>query len=380
MFEVIGRGRVRAVRDGVVEVRLPLARVGAGVAIDTPDRTIGGRIEAIAGEVAIVAPFGSIDGVRAGSAVRGDPRALQFDAQPPPAAQRAAIDALLWTSVRAIDGLLTVGRGARIGIFGPPGTGKSSLLRAIVSNAAADAVVVAAVGERGREAREWQEAGSARTTIVCATGDRPAARRVRAAHEAFARADGLRSRGLHVLLLFDSLARYAGALRELAVAQGQPVGRGGFPASVFARLARTIEIAGATRAGSVTLIATVLDDDDARDPIGEAARSLLDGHVVLSRHLAQSGHFPAIDVLASVSRTMAPVTSAAHGADASLVREALAWLERTRDARSLGLSVADARGERILAARERIQAFLRQDDRPAAGVAADLHLLAELLR
>ena len=173
-----------------------------------------------------------------------------------------------------------------------------------MSGCTADAVVVGLCGERGREAQRWIERRDARTTVVCSTSDRPAKERIACVEVAFAHADALRDRGLHVAFVLDSLARFAAALRETATARGESVGRGGYPASVFAQLARFVEIAGPLRGGSITLIATVLSDGDDRDPVSDAARSLLDGHLQLSPRLAAAGRFPAIDVPASASRTM----------------------------------------------------------------------------
>jgi type III secretion protein N (ATPase) len=364
-----------------VRARIPLAAVGEGVTIAASGRTIAGRIEAISDGIAIVVPFDALEGIAVGTPISIDPGAPDR-CVPPDVAQRAPIDRPMWTGVRTIDGLRTIGRGARVGIFGAPGTGKSSLLRAIVANACIDAVVIAAVGERGREAQEWLECVDERTSIAYATSDRPAAQRVRVADEAFARAHHLRRRGLHVLVLFDSLARYAGALRELGVAAGEGLGRGGFPASVFARLACLLEVAGATHEGSISVIATVLDDGDARDPISDAARSLLDGHIALSPALARAGHFPAIDVPASASRTMQAVTTSPHRADAAVLREALAWLERTQDARSLGLPTVDEPGSRFLAGQEALETFVRQDDQasPPSATLVALRQTADILR
>ena len=270
-----------------------------------------------------------------------------------------------WTGVRAIDGLLTFGRGARIGIFGGPGAGKSTLLESIVEGCTADAVVIGLVGERGREAQRWIAALDHRTTVICATSDRAAAERARAAWVAAAAASALRRQGLHVLFVLDSLARVATAWRELALGAGESIGRGGFPPSVFADLARFIEVAGPTKRGSVTLVATVLDDGDERDPVSDAARSLLDGHVTLADRIAQRGRFPAIDVPASTSRTMPLVTGAVQNAAAQTVRSALALLERIEDARRLGIDPTDSLARRAIAAEEHLEAFLRQDRHPS---------------
>jgi type III secretion protein N (ATPase) len=280
-----------------------------------------------------------------------------------PAARRAIVEPL-WTGVRCIDALLTIGRGARFGIFGAPGAGKSSLLETIVRGARADAIAIGLVGERGREAARWIAARDERTTVICATSDRPAQDRVRAAELLMAHACALAARGLHVLAVLDSLARYANALRELGAGSGESVGRGGYPPSVFARTAHLVERAGAFYAGSVTLIATVLNDGDDRDPVSENARSLLDGHLQLSPQLAQAARFPAIDVLASASRTMDPVTSAEHRRAASLVRAALARLERCEDVRSLGIDPADPQTKVAIAAEGAIERLLRQGPQP----------------
>ena len=296
-------------------------------------------------------------------------------------AQRRALDLPLWTGVRVIDGLLTFAKGARVGIFGPPGAGKSTLLQTIARNCDADAVVIGLVGERGREAQLWREALPPHATLVCATSDRAPGLRVAAAHVALAQAANLRDRGLDVLLVLDSLARYAAALRELAISRDEPLGRGGYPPSVFAQIARYLEVAGALRDGSISLFATVLSDGDERDPVSDAARSLLDGHFQLSEKLAARNHFPAIDVLASASRTMRDVCTAQHWDDASLVRRALFALSRTEDARSLGLACDEATS-RAAAAEPALEAFLTQSgdaENPSQTLSA-LGALADTLR
>jgi ATP synthase in type III secretion protein N len=294
-----------------------------------------------------------------GPALRG--RLVALNLQSPRPNERSPIATPLWSGVRAIDGLLTIGRGARVGIFGAPGTGKSKLIESIVEGAAADAVIVALVGERGREAQQWVAFCGPRTTIVCATSDRPSRERIDAAHLAIVQAAALRQCGLHVLLVVDSLARVAAALRETGVAAGESAGRGGYPPSVFAELARMVEPAGVLRSGgSITLIATVLSDGDDRDPVSDAARSLLDGHIQLSKDLADAGRFPAIDVPASTSRTMEAVAAEPHVQAARAVRRALALLERIDDARALGIEPSDPYALAVIASERQLEDFLRQ--------------------
>ncbi len=399
---------VRTIGETLVAT-VPGARIGDGVRVGRPPRVCG-TVAAVDRDRATVVPFGSLAGIAVGDRVVIDPAALAFplgfaclgrvvdaggaalDAGASLAGARRPIGAGLapdpvdrqpitepfWTGVPAIDGPLTIGRGARVGFFGAPGAGKTTLLETIVSGARADAVVLALVGERGREAQTWAGRVDARTTIVCATSDRSAAERARAAEAAMAQACALRERGLHVLLVVDSLARYAAALREQRVAIGEPVGRGGYPPSVWADLARFLERAGTAARGSVTLLATVLSDgSDEREPLSDAARSLLDGHVALSSDLARAGRFPAIDVLASASRTAQNVVSAAHAVEAASLREALALLERTRDARDVGLAAIDGALRRAVDAEFALDAFLRQrgSAAPEATLAA-LHALA----
>jgi type III secretion protein N (ATPase) len=290
---------------------------------------------------------------------------------------RRAPSEIAWTGVRAIDGPLAFARGARIGLFGAPGCGKSTLLEAIASGAAADAVVVGLIGERGREAERWFRRVDARMTVICATSDRAPAERVHAAELAFAHADALRRRGLHVLLIVDSLARTAAAQREIALALGEPAGRGGYPPSVFALLARLLEVGGAFAHGSLTIVATVLSDGaDEREPVSEAARAALDGHIALSEALARRGWFPAIDLPASASRTLGEVASAEHLHGARLLRAAVAILDETSEARRFGLDpgAADPALARALAAEAAIEKFLRAEDGPSGATAT----LAEL--
>ena len=394
---------------------LPGARVGDGVYVRVArGALLSGEVAAVERSRVTIAPYGSLAGVAVGDRVeiagdalcvplgfaalgrvldaRGIPldsgpalrvRTTRVDraAAPPPATRRAVIEPF-WTGIRAIDGLLTIGRGARVGFFGAPGAGKTMLLEAIVAGARGDAVVLALVGERGREAQAWFSRVDRRTTIVCATSDRSAAERVRAADVAMAQARALCDRGMHVVLVVDSLARYAAALREQRVALGEPVGRGGYSPMVWAELARYLECAGNAAHGSITLLATVLSDGaDDREPLSDAARSLLDGHIVLSSALANAGHFPAIDVLASTSRTMHDVASPGHGRAARAVRGALALLAQTADARAVGLAnLDDGKLEAAIRAEAAISIFLRQNEPVCeAESLAALHSVAALV-
>ena len=410
---MIARGTVIAARAGKLEILIPAARVGAGVRVRTAHGELAGTVSAVERDRAIVDVHGALAGVAAGDTIVSDPSvctlplgsmlvgqaidafgARSIDgarvrgrrgrlASPAPfPSQRAEIDAPFWTGIRAIDALLTIGRGARVGLFGPPGAGKSTMLNALVRGSGADAAVIALIGERGREAEEWMRAAPPHATLVCATGDRSAGERIRAADVALAQANALRSRGLHVLLIFDSLARFANALRENAVASGESTGRGGYPPSVFAALAQFLEGAGCAGSGSVTLVATVLSDGDERDPVSESARSLLDGHFQLSSHHAHAGRFPAIDVPASVSRTMNGVVDPGHARDASIVRRALAALDDTREARKLGIMPSDPFALRAIASEEALEQFLRQGsqaEHPESSLSR-LALLADTLR
>ena len=384
-------GRVCAALEHSVLATFPNARVGESVVIRS---AAGARIPATvtrieSGRVSLAAHV-ALTGIGIGDAVESDalaatlPLGMQLlgraiapsgdvlDALGPTGGRRAPviegpislvdrapIERPFWTGVRAVDGLMTIGRGARIGLFGGPATGKSLLLEAIVRGANADAVVVGLIGERGREASAWIDRVAPHATIVCAPSDRPPAERVRAAHVALAQGAQLRKRGLNVMVVLDSLARFATAAREMAARNGEPVGRGGYPPSVFAELTRLLERGGNVNGGSLTLIATVLSDGaDEREPLTEAARAALDGHIMLCPKLARAGLFPAIDVVSSASRTMGAVVEPAHAEAARIVRRALAKLEATRELRELGFSKPDAELERAVALQEHIEAFL----------------------
>ncbi|EGL82522.1 flagellar protein export ATPase FliI [Caldalkalibacillus thermarum TA2.A1] len=237
---------------------------------------------------------------------------------PPNPLERPPIKEPLSVGIRAIDGLLTIGKGQRVGIFAGSGVGKSTLMGMIARNTTADVNVIALIGERGREVREFIERdlgpeGCKRSVLVVATSDQPALQRIKGAFTATAIAEYFRDQGKDVLLMMDSVTRFAMAQREVGLAIGEPPTTKGYPPSVFALLPKLLERAGTSTKGSITAFYTVLvDGDDLNDPIADAVRGILDGHIVLERKLAQKGQFPAIDVLASVSRVMKEIISKDH--------------------------------------------------------------------
>jgi FliI/YscN family ATPase len=275
---------------------------------------------------------------------------------------RRPIEEPLGTGVRAIDALLTCGRGQRLGLFGGSGVGKSTLLGMMARGTAADVVVLALVGERGREVRSFLDhdighVGLERSVVVVSTSDSPPLVRMRAAYAATTIAEHFRDTGRNVLLLMDSVTRFAMAQREVGLAAGEPPTAKGYPPSVFALLPALLERAGTAERGSITALYTVLvEGDDTNEPIADAVRAILDGHVVLSRDLAGRNHYPAIDVLQSVSRTMGEVVDAGHRRRAARVREWMALLRDSDDLRSVG-AYAPGNNPRLDAAIDRQQAI-----------------------
>jgi flagellum-specific ATP synthase len=284
------------------------------------------------------------------------------------ALDRVPIQMPLGTGLRALDGLLTVGRGQRVGIFGGSGVGKSTLIGIMTRNTDADLTVVGLVGERGREVREFVEhtlgnEGLARSVVVVSTSDESPLMRMRAALTATAIAEYFAGRGKAVLLVLDSLTRFAMAAREIGLAAGEPPTAKGYTPSVFGRLARLVERAGNFTSGSITAFYTVLmEGDDQQDPIVDAVRSLLDGHIVLSRRLASEGWYPPIDLLDSVSRLMPAVAEKAHCEKAALIRRLLAAYVRSEDLVRIGAykAGADPDLDRAIQAREAMRAFMTQ--------------------
>jgi ATP synthase in type III secretion protein N len=270
-----------------------------------------------------VVPIDGLGGIRVTAAV-------PLFMQPPNPMQRPVLNKVLPTGVRAIDSMLSVAQGQRMGIFAVAGAGKSSLLGMLARGSSADVNVIALIGERGREVKEFIEQclgaeGMSKSVVVVATSDRSALERMRAAFAATAIAEYFRSRGKQVLLLCDSVTRFARACRDVGLAAGELPTRRGFPPSVFGMLPSLFERTGADENGSITAFYTVLvEDEDTADPIAEEVRSLLDGHIELSRKLAGEGHFPAIDILSSISRLMSRIIEPSHAVSATQLRKLLA--------------------------------------------------------
>jgi flagellum-specific ATP synthase len=282
---------------------------------------------------------------------------------------RVPIKTPLGTGIRVLDSLLTVGRGQRVGIFGGSGVGKSTLIGMMTRNTEADVTVVGLVGERGREVGEFLEdslgvEGRARSVVVVSTSDESPLMRMRAALSATTVAEFFAAQGKHVLLVLDSLTRFAMAAREIGLAAGEPPTAKGYTPSVFTRLAKLVERTGQFRVGSITAFYTVLmEGDDQQDPLVDAVRSLLDGHVVLSRSLAAEGWYPPIEVLDSISRLMPAVTEQEHREQAALMRRLMAVYARSEDLVRIGAYKAgsDPDLDRALRARGAMRAFMTQD-------------------
>ena len=285
-----------------------------------------------------------------------------LQADPPPPLDRPRIHEPLYVGVRAIDGLITMGSGQRIGIMAGSGVGKSTLLSMIARNTEADISVIALVGERGREVRDFierdlGEEGLKRSVVVVATSDKPALVRIKGAMTATAIAEYFRDKGHKVVLMMDSVTRFAMAQREVGLTVGEPPATKGYTPSVFALLPRLLERAGTSNKGSITGIYTVLvDGDDMNEPIADAVRSILDGHIVLSRNIAAQNHFPAIDVLSSVSRVMGDVVTKEHNHSARNMRALMAVYKEAEDLIHIGAYVKGS-SEKIDEAVEKIDSI-----------------------
>ena len=270
------------------------------------------------------------------------PQSYPLEALPPDPMSRKIIDEILPLGVKAVDGLITVGKGQRLGIFAGSGVGKSTLMGMFARNTKADINVIALIGERGREVREFIERdlgpeGMARSVVIVATSDKPALIRNKAAKTATAIAEYFRDQGKDVLLMMDSLTRFSMAQREIGLASGEPPVTRGYPPSVYAEMPKLLERAGTSDVGSITGLYTVLvDGDDMNEPITDTARSILDGHIMLDRKLAHKNHYPAIDVLQSISRVMSAIASPEHKIQAGKLRNVLATYSEAEDLINIG--------------------------------------------
>ena len=396
-----GEGRVLGVTGLAIRFTMPGVRVGDVVHVKRRGAPLACEVVGFHGGEAIAMPLGALAGVgpddevestgaafgvRASEALLGrvvDGLGRPIDGAPPPAVgewvpvdrdppaplERRAVDRPIATGVRAIDALLTLGEGQRVGLFAGSGVGKSTLLGAVARGVAADVVVVGLVGERGREVGEFLDRalgaeGRARSVVVVATSDVAALERLRAAQVATAYAEYFRDRGARVMLLIDSVTRFARAQREVGLAAGEPPARRGYPPSVFAMLPRLLERSGQGARGSITAIYTVLvEGGDMDEPIADEVRGVLDGHVVLDRAVAARGRYPAIDVTTSLSRVMDAIVTPEHRASARRLRALLATYEAKRDLVTLGAYAkgSDKELDEALVHMPRIEALLRQD-------------------
>ncbi|MHA7132023.1 FliI/YscN family ATPase [Oerskovia turbata] len=365
-------GRLTGVGAGA-----PVRTSGTGILVPTGRGLFGRVVDALGRPVDGLGPITS--GAR-----------VPVDNEAPPAMDRARIDTPLQTGVRVLDTLVTIGRGQRIGLFAGSGVGKSSLLSMVARGTDAEVSVIALVGERGREVREFLEddlgpEGLARSVVVVATSDEPAMMRRRAAFTATRIAESFRDEGAHVVLMMDSLTRVSMAQREIGLSVGEPPATRGYPPSTFSLMANLLERAGTGVRGSVTGIYTVLvDGDDHNEPIADQARSILDGHVVLDRAIAVSGHYPAVDALGSISRVASRVTTPEQRSLALTLRKVLAARRKAQDILDIGAykKGTDHLVDAALAHEREIEAFLQQamtDGTPAEESWSRLARLTEAL-
>ncbi|WP_027185222.1 type III secretion system ATPase SctN [Desulfovibrio inopinatus] len=398
------RGKVIEVTGTMIKAMAPRVKVGELVSLRNhwePDSELKAVVVGFARDAALLTPLGDIHkGISSSTEVipsndvhkipvgpgvlgrvlngLGDPidggepiEALDHYpvyADPPNPMIRRRIEQPMSMGIRAIDGLLTVGEGQRMGIFAAAGVGKSTLLACLIKGAQADVNVLALIGERGREVRDFVERdlgpeGMKRTVLVVSTSDRASMERLTAAYTATALAEYFRDQGKSVLLMMDSITRFGRALREIGLASGEPPTRRGYPPSVFASLPKLMERAGTSDKGSITALYTVLvEGDDMNEPIADETRSILDGHIILSRDLAAANHYPAIDILASTSRCMGDVVTKEHKTIAGKVRSLMAKYNEIKLLLEMGeyKKGADAKADEAIDKIDIINTFLKQ--------------------
>lgn len=396
------RGRVEQVVGTIIKATVPGVNVGELCILKNPGEDFMLRAEVVGFSTnsALLTPLGDLEGISYHTEVIPTGRVLSVPvgeellgrilngigdladggpplktrkfypvyADPPAAMQRKLIEKPISLGLRCLDGVLTCGQGQRMGIFAAAGGGKSTLLSSIIKGTSADISVLALIGERGREVREFIERdlgpeGMKRTVLVVSTSDRSAMERLKAAYTATAVAEYFRDQGRNVLLMMDSVTRFGRAQREIGLAAGEPPTRRGFPPSVFSTLPKLMERAGNSDKGSITALYTVLvEGDDMTEPIADETRSILDGHIILSRKLAAANHYPAIDVLASVSRVMNSIVTPEHKKAAQRLRQILAKYEQIELLVRLGeyKQGADPEADFALSHVDRVNAFLKQ--------------------
>lgn len=369
------RGRVTELTGLIIKAAVPGVRIGEMVEIINPDRTLNAEVVGFRDKEVLLMPMGSAEGIGPDSEVipsgkpfeilcgtgllgrildglgqPADGRPLDHknlepwavERDPPNPMDRERITEHISFGVRAIDGLLTIGKGQRIGLFAGSGVGKSTLMGQIARNTEAEVVICCLIGERGREVKDFieeslGEEGMKKSVVICATSDQPSLVRQKCAFVATAVAEWFRDRGSKVLLMMDSTTRFARAQREIGLAVGEPPARQGYPPSVFSMLPRLLERTGNSDKGSITALYTVLvAGGDMEEPISDEVRGILDGHIILNRDLGARNHWPAIDILPSLSRVMAGVALEEHNQAAGKLREVLANYDKQRDLILLG--------------------------------------------
>lgn len=394
------RGKVKSAAGVFIRARIPRGKIGDLCYVRTDNGEISARVVAIESGDLVLMPYDEIQGtginsdviissqgnsIRVGSnllgriidasgtpidekgAISGESIVLPLYSKPPSPLRRQKISRILPLGIKVIDGLLTVAEGQRIGIFAGAGVGKSTLMGMICRNAQSDVNVIALVGERGREVREFVEdtlgeEGLKRTVMVIATSDESPLKKLNCAFLATSIAEHFRERGKSVILMMDSVTRFARALRDLGLASGEPPARQGFPPSVFSVLPKLLERSGNGESGSITAFYTVLmEGDDATEPVSDEVKSILDGHIILSREIAERGIYPAVDILRSVSRVMTLVADKEHLGLAMKLKSLLAHYESKRDLVSVGMyNGGDRALDFVLENYQKITCFLQQ--------------------